>query len=281
MTQPSTTQPASGGGHQVLATAAITLALIALEQQAQQQINQAITAATDAIAKAAIVVASTAPATVLTGIALISIPALHTTITTNLGTARQKAADAVTAAYQAAASTAQVHTLADLAEHGYHPSAMPFSDQSLDAVQRDIDTMFGHAQTDIQNRLVDAFHPDDTRAERIIKLRQAVTAADTTLTGRATKAASTAVQRAATDTQQALYSDFQLHSPQILGKRWVTTSNDPCGMCRALNGTIVGVNGEFNARATTVAKDLRPVWRNMAGPPRHPNCRCKLELVTF
>lgn len=279
MTQPATTS--TGGGHQVLATAAITLALIALEQSAQQQINQAISTAADAIAKAAIVVASAAPGTLLTGIALISIPALHTALTTNLDTARQRVSDAVTAGYQAALSTAQVHTLADLAQHGYQPDTMPFSDQSLDTALRDITTMFGHAQTDIQNRIIAAFNPQDTLAERILKLQAAVTAAETTLTGRATKTVTTAIQRAATDTQQALYSDFQTHSPQILGKRWVTTSNDPCGMCRALNGTIVGVNAEFNARATTTAKDLRPVWRNMAGPPRHPNCRCKLELVTF
>lgn len=276
------TQPAApADGHQVLATAAITLALIALEQSAQQQVNQAIAAATDAITKAAIVVASTAPGTLLTGIALISIPALHTAITTNLNTAQRQVTTAVTAGYQAAVSTAKVHTLADLAEHGYHPDTMPSGDESLTAVLTDVTTMFGHAQTDIQNRIIAAFDPSDPLAERIIKLRDAVTAAQSTLTGRASKTATTAIQRAATDTQQALYSDFQLHSPQILGKRWVTTSNDPCGMCRALNGTIVGVNAEFDARATTIAKDLRPVWRNMAGPPRHPNCRCKLELVTF
>jgi hypothetical protein len=62
-------------------------------------------------------------------------------------------------------------------------------------------------------------------------------------------------------------------------KRWIVTSNDPCGMCEALDGTMVGVNGEFDHNATTSEKDYRRVWRNLLGPPRHPNCRCRLELV--
>jgi hypothetical protein len=64
-----------------------------------------------------------------------------------------------------------------------------------------------------------------------------------------------------------------------LMKRWRTTSTQPCGMCEALDGTMVGINGEFDHQATTDPRDLRPVWRNLAGPPRHPNCRCRLELV--
>jgi hypothetical protein len=271
VTQP---QPPSSNA-KIIAAAALGLALIALEQQVSDKTRNAVEDATTVIAAAAVAAAATAP---LSGVALLTLLNFHTILTTSLGTAKQSIRDTVDSGYQAATRL----TLTQLAGQLDHtPDTLPALGTARDTLLRDVDTMIGHAQTDIQNRIQAAY--DNTTSgpsARIVAVHTAVTDATTALSDRATKAATTAVHRAATDTQQAVYADYQQHTgtPGLM-KRWRTTSNQPCGMCEALNGTVVGINADFDARATTRDKDLRPAWRNLSGPPRHPHCRCQLELV--
>lgn len=280
MTQPQTTDQGNG---QVLAAAAIALALIAVEARVRQDVQDAIATAYKTLAAAAVIVASTAPATVITGLGLLSLPAMHKALLDNLNQARQQVTTTIRTGYTGAAQVALSKITADLAPDYQVPADLPDLGTALSSINADVDTMFGHAQTQLQQTIADAFdgiHGDNPGPARVVAINQAITNDQNSLQNRAAAAAGTAVQRGSTDTQQAIYNEYQTQTgtPGLM-KRWKTTSTDPCGMCAALNGTMVGINAEFDYRATDVDKDLRPVWKNLLGPPRHPNCRCQLELV--
>lgn len=270
MTQP-TTQDGSG---QVIAAAVIGLALIAIEAKVREDVEETIAALYKGLLATALLAAATAGATVLTGVALISLPFFHNGMTHMVNSARLKVRTSIQTAYAAAAQTAAQHVDDWL---GYTSGKLPDLG-TTDTLLRDVDTMFGHAQTTFQNTVATSYDPRDP--DRIATLQAATDAAQARLRQRVIAAATTAVHRAATDAQQSIFSDYQntTGTPGLM-KRWRTTSGEPCGMCRALDGTLVGINGEFDHNATTDDKDLRPVWRGLAGPPRHPNCRCQIELV--
>lgn len=269
MTQP----PDQGNTGKVIATAALGLALIHIEQQVRDQIDTTISALYKGLAATALFAASTAPGTVLTGLALISLDLFHRTTTIWFDTAHHKTRAAISTGYAAASHVAFSHAKDELGDDA--PGSLPELGNNLDVILRDVDTMFGHARTAFQNTVAAQFDPDDPDA-----LRALILDADTDLRGRAQAAGSTAVHAGSNDTLQTLYTDLQLHGGEPgLMKRWHTTSATPCGMCAALDGTMVGVNAEFDHNATSNDKDLRRVWRNLLSPPRHPNCRCQLELV--
>lgn len=278
MTQP---QPRDTGSSNLIAAAAIGLALIAIESQTREQVQNAIDTAFATIGAVAVTAASTAPATVVTGIALLSLASLNTAIVTNINQARQQVQAAVRAGYTAAANAAFVKLSAEFGDQA--PASLPELGDNLDRLLSDVDTMFGHGQSDLQNGIAQAFDgvqgPNPT-ATRIVAIGQAVQNSQARTAQRAQATASVAVHQGASDTEQAVYNHFQIETgtPGLM-KRWVVTSNDPCGMCEALDGTMVGVNAEFDHNATTNEKDYRRVWRHLLGPPRHPNCRCQLELV--
>lgn len=272
MTQPATQQ--QDGGGQVIAAAVIGLALIAIEGKVRQDVEDTIAALYKGLAATALLAAATAGTTVLTGLALISLPLFHNAMTHMVNAARLTVRAHIQAAYTAAAQTAAQHVDDWL---GHTAGKLPDLG-TTDTLLRDVDAMFGHAQTAFQNTVATSYDPRDP--DRLVKLQAAANAAQARLRQRATAAATTAVHRAATDTEQSIFSDYQ-NTTGIPGlmKRWRTTSANPCGMCSALDGTLAGINGEFDHNATTDDKDLRPVWRSLAGPPRHPNCRCQIELV--
>lgn len=283
MTQPqqSAQQPVQGNTATVVATAAIALALIAVEAQTRQQVQDDISDAMATFIALLIVALATPALAITTGTELLSVAFVHEGLTTALSTAKTKVTTTVRTGYAAGAQVAQAKVSAELTTHGYTaPDALPELGTIEDALVQDIDTMFGHAQTDIQNSVRTAYDSTTGDDRRALAVKKAADAAETTLQNRAAASAGTAVQRGAADAQQALYNDYQV-STGVGGlmKRWRVTSTNPCGMCQALDGTLVGVNAEFDHNATTVAQDLRPVWRNLLAPPRHPNCRCQLELV--
>lgn len=278
MTQPA--PPTSTSSGNVIAAAALGLALITLEEHTRQQVEDTIADAYKTIAAVAIVAAAQPPAVVATGLALLAIPALHKAITRQLEQARARTTDIITAGYTAATQLAQTTLTDQLAETGYTvPDTLPELYPNLDALAADITTMFGHAQTNLQNDLAAAYDHSTDPAQRTINIQNASTAAQAGLRMRAQAAATTAIHQGATDAQQAIFTDYQNHYGVGLMKRWTTTSENPCGMCQALDGTLVAVSSTFDTDATTNTKDWRRPWRTLTGPPRHPNCRCQLELV--
>lgn len=277
MTQPVT--PPADNGH-TLAVAAIGLALIAVEARVRQEVEDDITAALTTIAAAAIVAAAAGPATLITGNALLSLASFHKVFTTTLTDARDNVATSIEAGYTAAAQVAHTKITAELAPEYHVPAELPELDPTIDVILADIDTMFGHAQTDIAANIAHAYDTAQTPDARTITINNAVDTAGKRLQNRAATAAGTAIQQGSSDAQQALYNQYQnsTGTPGLM-KRWTVTSATPCEMCAALNGTMVGINAEFDHNTAYGQKDYRRIWRNLYGPPRHPNCRCQLELV--
>lgn len=267
MTQPAEEQGNTG---KIVAAAAIGLALIAIEQQVRDQVETTVSALYKGLAAAGVLAASTGPAT---GLALIALGTFHHAMTSLFSTARLKTRTAISTGYASASQVAFKHAQDELGDDA--PTAIPELGDNLDVILGDIDTMFGHAQTDFQATVASRFDPDDHAA-----LIDVILGNDGDLKVRAQAAAGTAVQSGANDTLQAIYNDLQLHGgvPGLM-KRWRVTSSTPCGMCAALDGTMVGVNAEFDHNAGDDTNDHRRVWRNLLAPPRHPNCRCQLELV--
>lgn len=283
MTQPATPPP-DGNTAQVLVIAAITLALIEIEKQVRREVEDTIKQAMEAFTAFLLLAVAAPPTVILTGLELLSIAKIHNGLVKTIDTARDKVSLAIEVAYSTGAQIALTKIKKDLAEHDYEvPSTLPELGNASDMLVRDVDNMFGQTQLDLQNGIREAYDSTPDRAARIVALRKAIDTITTAVQNRAAAAASTAVYRGSTDAQQAIYSEYQNATSGSAGtalyKRWRVTATDPCGMCEALDGTIVGINSEFDGTATTIPKDLRPVWRNLAGPPRHPNCRCQLELV--
>lgn len=276
-------EPSSTGT--VIAAAAIGLALVAVEARVRQQVEEAIAEAIAAIAAAfaaalAAVLASPA-ALFATGFELLSDPTVNTAVRSNIDRARERVAARIAAGYAAGGQVALARARRSLGDDV--PAELPELDTTADQLGRDIDTMFRHAEADLSNTVrvaYDGVQGDDAPRVRTIVTRQALADAAARLQQRAGAAAGTAVNQGASDAQQAIWRAYQNRTGVLgLRKRWVVTAADPCGMCAALHGTVVAVDAEFDHAATDDDRDWRPVWRNLLGPPRHPNCRCQLELV--
>ncbi len=92
-------------------------------------------------------------------------------------------------------------------------------------------------------------------------------------------AVSVLVTRAQGDIRLNSFTTFDAQHPMLRpGKKWITTSGDPCDMCLALEGTVLPLGAEFSHTATVGRRPTR-VYRDLQGPPRHPNCQCELALV--
>jgi len=92
---------------------------------------------------------------------------------------------------------------------------------------------------------------------------------------RARLALQSAAQRGFTDAQDMVYTVHGVES-----KMWQADFDNhvPCPTCQALHGTIVSTGGLFPGDRT-YADRAPAVFGDLAGPPRHPNCRCILVPV--
>lgn len=88
--------------------------------------------------------------------------------------------------------------------------------------------------------------------------------------------AGVAAQRGYTDQIIASYAELEDFGMR-LQKYWVANfvDNDPCPACRRLHGTSVGLNESFRAETGEPG-----VYRDLAGPPRHPRCKCRLFIFS-
>lgn len=279
MTQPLPPQAEDDRSHvAVIATAAAGLALIALESRVRSEVEDDITAAFAPFAATLVAVAGLT--VFITGTALLSQPRVHDSLTKSVSQAKAATLKRIKAGYAAGQQVAIAQASRDLGDD--MPDDFPELDASVDQINRDIEVMFGDVQMALQDGIRDAYDGisgPGAQDARTIAIRQAAENAVAGVQNRADAAATTAVHQAARDAQQAIYSQYRNDTGHLVSKRWVATSANPCGMCAALDGTICAITDEFDHDATHVEADLRPVWRNLLGPPRHPNCRCQLELV--
>jgi len=72
----------------------------------------------------------------------------------------------------------------------------------------------------------------------------------------------------------------------VSGKEW-DANGDACPFCLAMDGRIIDLGESFHKRGSSmvVAFEDKPIslsfgYRDVGGPPLHPNCRCsKLPVV--
>lgn len=66
-----------------------------------------------------------------------------------------------------------------------------------------------------------------------------------------------------------------------LVKVWMANfvNNTPCRYCRALHGTQVGLRETFKAQVSGGTR--LAVYRDLQGPPRHPQCKCYIVILTI
>lgn len=283
MTQPQAPpqQPPSNNGP-IIAGAAVGLALIAIEARVQQQVEDDVE---QALAAITVLLLLGIAAGVISGTELLSRKDVATGTRRAWDTAKASSRTTVNAGYEAASQLALTRAQRDMQAVGHEvPSTLPDLGGTLDQILRDVDTAYGHAETDLGNTVRDAFDGvsgPDAEAARKLVVAKAVEQAGNRLSQRLGAAAATAVHQGSSDTQQAIWDEFTMINPYVkVVKVWRVTAADPCGMCAALDGTRVAVRDEFDYQAGADTKDFRTVWRNLLGPPRHPHCRCQLELVT-
>ena len=87
--------------------------------------------------------------------------------------------------------------------------------------------------------------------------------------------ASVAAQRGYTDSLIHSYDYLQKQGYELT-KVWMTNTlnNVPCSECRRLHGTTVGLHENFPVPTKTLN-----IYKDLQGPPRHPNCRCYLVIL--
>lgn len=94
---------------------------------------------------------------------------------------------------------------------------------------------------------------------------------------RANMGASVVPVRAASQLQLEAMTAAQQQNPKLTFTTvWVTSLlPTTCATCAALHGQIVDVGDEFS-HEITFALDPKVVYSGLPGPPRHPNCHCRL-----
>lgn len=112
------------------------------------------------------------------------------------------------------------------------------------------------------------FEREANRARRRLELRGA-------------QAASSAAARAHTEAQVTGASMMAAESPETaVWLVWVTSFGpNTCGMCAALHGTKVMIGEMFDGSRTFAKHAASSPFGSLIGPPRHPNCRCRLVVV--
>ncbi len=221
----------------------------------------------------------------LTGTELLSRPDLHTALTTALGGTQAAVTTVVRAGYRAAGNLARVSTVADLKALGFTPPAEAGDGADtpyLALVLSGLTVAFVTAALDIQDAVRAAFDgvtgtAAAVTAARILAAHEALDRAVRRLGVRISTAAAASVHRGYSDVQQALHSSVRDAHPYVrITKRWQVLSAKPCGFCAALDGEIVDLDEEFDRTAGPPDTPPLPVFQDLLGPPRHPNCRCRL-----
>lgn len=252
-------------------------ALLAIEQRVRVQIAAQLSNINTRFgAFLGAVVAKTDPHTSATEI--LSRYDVHEVLTTTLDSAQAEVEDRTRAAYEAAVALALIALAAEFQPLGHDvPSTLVPPVDYIDALLASVRTAFHAALLDIHNSIraaYDGVTGDRATAARVLTTNAALKRAIRRLGVRVTAAGVVAVHRGFTETQLAAYRDYEKINPYVvIEKRWETTAIDPCPTCQALDGTTLALDAEFDRG------DTLPVYRNLLGPPRHPNCRCRLALV--
>lgn len=263
---------------------ALALALLAIEARARTAVVEQI----EKVSKAygGYLAAVIADGDILDGNTLNSRADLHQALHMLLAAAQRNVSDQIRAAYTAAVQLARNALIDEMGDLGHEVGDDPGNlGSTLTALLLDIENSVGRARIEIQNGIQQAFDGVAGSSDQVIAARQlavnaALNRATVRLRMRSVATVSTGVHQGSRDAQTAILRNYAtIHGYATVAKKWVVTSDKPCGMCEALDGSIVGVTEEFDRRANTGTGKLRPVYLDLQGPPRHPNCRCQIQLV--
>lgn len=209
---------------------------------------------------------------------------VHAALVDALAQARASVEGSIRAGYRAAVRAGLGAAAAEAGELGFDASDVETGAGTLEAILRDVGAAFAAARLDIVDSArvaIDGVDGPDQAAARVLVAAAAVDRATRRLGVRVKAAAAVAVHQGYTDGQAAVHDALAAAQPYLtLTKRWEVRSANPCPACAALHGTSVALDADFDATATVDATWTPPrPWRGtLGGPPRHPNCRCRIVL---
>lgn len=212
-------------------------------------------------------------------------PAVHKALVDVLAATRARVEAAIRAGYAAAARAGTVAAGTEAAALHLDPGPVTVDPAALDAVLRDVAAAVDTARLDLVDSVraaQDGVSGAQAAPARILVTGQATDRAVRRLGVRLRGAATVAVHRGYTDAQSAVYRALVAAQPTLgLRKRWEVRSANPCPTCAALHGATVALDEHFDpAAGSTAGYRPPPVWQALTGPPRHPNCRCRLVADT-
>lgn len=217
-----------------------------------------------------------------------------TTINTAITTARTQIESELRAGHSAAALLGDQISRKEFAALG---EALPTPDRApstayLASILNDVQRMTHEFAEDLGSRMAEIFvatkaPPNSSNAHyalgqaRAARIPDVVERVTRRLAARARASASVLPIRTIAETQLGYYQAFSGQHPGMrLAKRWQTTSVKPCPACVALNGITIPLHVEFPRFLSAASGFTLPkVYFDLQGPPRHPQCRCKLLLV--
>ncbi len=209
-------------------------------------------------------------------------PGVHAGLAAALDGARTATEATVRAGYRAAYQAGTAAATAQVADLGHTVERAGADDAYLAGLLTDLGAAFADARLDIADSVRtahDGISGDDPGPARTLAVRAAVDRAVRRLGVRVTAAGVVGVHRGFTDAQSDTFTALAGDAPYLaLSKRWEVRSANPCPACAALDGTQVGIDEQFDADATTDGSTPPRVYRDLTGPPRHPNCRCRIVL---
>lgn len=282
---PEPTTPDGHGTETAVAVAAVGLALLAIESRVRSEVTEAVAALASAYTN--LIIAIVGVGGHLSGVEITSRADVHALMIREIGRVERRITASIQSGYTAGAQLALARATRDLRKFGHEVAdELPYLGGTLDDLVATVKTAVGDAQTSLANAVQDAFDDAlgdahaDVDAVRVIAVNAAIKRVTDRLRTRLNATGANAVHRGSRDAQIAVFDEFERVNPYIeLRKIWRVTSKTPCGMCLALDGTDVGINEEFDHTANDGDEQTRPVYGDLLGPPRHPNCRCQLELV--
>lgn len=254
-------------------------ALLAVEQRVRERIASRVdrlaARVSRHIAKAVVTVEHTS------ALDLLSDPDVHDTLEELIVAARADVTKLVRGAYGAAASLAAASAGRDLGTKISVPADLG---EYLDSVLDDVSRAFFRFDTDLRT-MVTAAH-DGITGPGAARLRASAAKAAVVRAGhglwiRTDAAGTVVVHRGFEDTTLAVFDRIARDSPGVVfTKTWRVTSDNPCPVCAALDGTTVPAGHEFDHTATTKPDAYTAgVYHDLQSPPRHPNCRCRLVVT--
>ncbi len=249
--------------------------LLALERRLTRLVDARLTALRGQLVDALTTAAPT-PGTVVD---VFSRDTVDRAVTIALATGSAATVSIITAGYRSGARTATARVTEDLAALNL-PAPEPTDNLSMTTIVGAVTAAYAGARLDIVTAVTASLGAAVLSTATLALAVAGIDKAVRRLAVRVKSAASVSVHRGYTDTQLDLYSrivDTNRHV--VVYKRWESKSVGDCPSCRALTGVTIPLDEDFDATATSEPNFTPPhVYLNMAGPPRHPNCRCRLVI---